>query len=377
MDTIKKIKALGLMSSSSLSGISAAVITTDGVDVYDIGRSVYVPYDDEIRERLQFITGKKPNTEELEKEFKSLCEDITKAHAEVVDDIINYIDMPVDVIGFHGHTILHKPQEHYTYQLGNGQLLADITKTKVVNRFSNADLLAGGQGGPLVPVYHAALVNDFEKPVAVVNISGISSITWVGNNGELLAFDIGPGNAAINDWVFRHAGQQMDYNGKLAITGKIHGKVLANLMRHKFLAQYPPKSLDRNQFNDKLEHLEGLNLEDGAATVTAFVAEAIAYSMAMYLPQMPKKIIICGGGAKNPTLVRFLRQRLEKVEVIVSGELGWRPDTMEAQAYAFLATRRLYCLPNSFPSTTGVPEPVVGGELYAPKEIINQSMFFD
>lgn len=366
MDTIKKIKALGLMSSSSLSGISAAVITTDGVDIYDVGRSVYVPYDDDIRERLQAVMGKKPETPELEAEFKSLNEHVTRAHAEVVEDVLGYIEMPVDVIGFHGHTVLHEPQNRYTYQLGSGQLLADLTRTRVVNRFSNADLLAGGQGGPLVPVYHAALVNDFEKPVAVVNISGISSITWVGGNGELLAFDIGPGNAAVNDWVFHHAGQQMDYNGKLAITGTVHGKVLASLMRHRFLAKYPPKSMDRNLFNDKLEHLEGLSLEDGAATVTAFVAEAIAYSMAMYLPQMPKKVIVSGGGAKNPTLLRFLRQRLEGVEVMVSGELGWRPDTMEAQAYAFLAARRLYFLPNSFPSTTGVPEPVVGGEVYEP-----------
>lgn len=369
MDVIKKIKALGLMSSSSLSGIAAAAITTDGVDVYDIGRSVYVPYDDEIRERLHAVSGKKPETGELAAEFKSLEEAVTRFHAEVALDVIDYLGAPVDVIGFHGHTVLHDAKNHYTYQLGDGQLLADLTGTKVVNRFSNADLLAGGQGAPMVSTYYAALVDDFEKPAAVVNIGGITDITWLGGNGELLAFDAGPGNAVINDWVRSHAGQQMDFNGKLAVTGQINEKVLANLMRHKFFALYPPKSVDRDTFKDKLEHLEGLSLEDGAATATAFVAEAIAYSFAMFLPQMPKRVVLSGGGAKNPTLMRFLRQRLENIEIIVSGELGWRPDTMEAQAFGFLAARRLYCLPNSFPSTTGCVEPVVGGEIYLPQKI--------
>lgn len=368
MDMIKKIKALGLMSGSSLDGIAAAVITTDGVDVYEMGRSIIIPYEDELRERLQAILGKKPDTPELVAEFKSIEIELTKAHASAAQEVIDYIESPVDIIGFHGHTILHDPKNHYTCQLGDGQLLADLTQTKVVNRFSNADILAGGQGDPLVAVYHAALVNDFAKPIAVINIGGITDLTWVGDNGELIAFDVGPGNAPVNDWVRRHAGQQMDYDGKLAITGHIHEKVLTNLMRHKFFAQYPPKSIDRDIFKDKLEHLEGLNLEDGAATATAFIAEAIAYSFAMYLPIAPQKVIVCGGGAKNPTLIRFLRQRLEKVEVLTAGDLGWRADTMEAQAFAYLATRRLYCLPNSFPTTTGVSEPIVGGEIYRPQQ---------
>ncbi len=367
MDIIKKIKALGLMSGSSLDGISASVITTDGVDVYDIGRSVNVPYDDDIRERLHHLIGKKPDTPELEADLKALEADLTKAHAEVVLDVIDYIGEKVDVIGFHGHTMLHDPKNHYTYQLGDGQMLANITQTKVVNRFSKADILAGGQGAPLVSVYYAALVDDFDKPVAVVNIGGISDLTWVGGNGELLAFDVGPGNAPVNDWVRRHAAMQMDYDGKLAVTGTVNGKVLANLMRHKFFAQVPPKSIDRDIFKDKLEHLEALSLEDGAATATAFIAEAIAYSIALYLPLTPKQVILCGGGAKNPTLVRFLRQKLEEIEVLTAGQLGWRPDTMEAQAFAFLAARRLYCLPISFPSTTGVLEPVVGGEISLPQ----------
>lgn len=354
------------MSGTSLDGIDIAAITTDGFDVYDYGPAITVPYDECLREQIRSILGKKPDTPEDKTQIEAVEEELTRFHAQVVKEFIGDYDEKIDVIGFHGHTIGHQPQEHYTCQIGNGQLLADLTGIKTVNHFRNADIAAGGEGAPLVPVFHNALCNNLEKPIGIVNIGGVSNITWIGNNGEMLAFDTGPGNAPINDWVLKHAGQHMDYNGKLAISGKIDGKVLAALMRHKFFALYPPKSIDRDIFKDKLEHLEGLSLEDGAATATAFTAESIAYSCAMYLPEMPKIIVICGGGASNPTLIRFLRQRLEKVEVKTANELGWNSDAMEAQAFAFLAVRRLYNLPISFPSTTRVPEPMVGGEIHNP-----------
>ena len=138
----------------------------------------------------------------------------------------------------------------------------------------------------------------------------------------MIAFDCGPGNAAINDWVMKHGGMHMDYNGKLAITGKVNEQIVASMMRHKFFAQYPPKAADRTIFNEKLEHLEGLSLEDGAATATAFIAEAVAYSLLLYLPEIPGKLIVCGGGAKNPTLVRFLRQRLPDIGISTAAEEG-------------------------------------------------------
>ncbi len=368
MDIIKKIRALGLMSSPSLDGIAAALIVTDGVDVYEVERSRVEPYDDDIRERLQNLASKRPETASLAEEFQTLEEKLTRAHADVAQEMIDFADGKVDVIGFHGHTLYHNPAQHFTYQMGDGELLANLTGVKVVNHFVQADLLSGGQGGPLVPVYYASLVNNFQKPVGIAHIGAVSNLTWVGDNGELMAFDAGPGNAQINDWVFYHAGLHMDYDGKLAISGKVNDKVLVNLMRHKFFAKYPPKSLDRNLFKDKLEHLEGLSLADGAATVTEFVVEAIAYSMALYFPSRPSQLIVCGGGAKNPTLMRFLRAKLPDIEVIPAGQLGWRADTMEAQATAFLAARRLYCLPISFPSTTGVKEPMVGGEIWCPQK---------
>ena len=238
---------------------------------------------------------------------------------------------------------------------------------EISGAFRKADVLAGGQGAPLVPVFHVALSAEMEKPLAILNIGGVANITWIGRNGEVLAFDTGPGNAPVNDWVLKHSGQHMDYNGKLAISGQINGKVLASLMRHKYFAKYPPKSIDRNIFHEKLEHLEGLSLEDGAATATAFCAEGVAYSCAMYLPEMPKIMIVCGGGANNPTIIRFLRQRLPQVEIKTARDVGWNSDALEAEAFAFLAARRLYGLPATYPSTTGAVEPIICGEIYSPQ----------
>lgn len=366
MDQIKKIRALGLMSGTSLDGVNVAAITTDGVDVYVFGPALMVPYDDHLREQIRSVLNLNPDSAQAAEKIQIVSEEMTQFHARVACDFIRDYDETVDLIGFHGHTISHDPQHHYTYQLGNGQLLADLTGIKVVSRFHHADILAGGQGAPLLPVFYNSLAAKYEKPVAFLNIGGITSLTWIGRNGEMIAFDVGPGNAPVNDWVLKHAGQHMDYNGKLAISGQINGKVLAALMRHKFFAQYPPKSIDRNIFQDKLENLEGLSLEDGAATATAFVAEAVAYSCALYLPELPKMMIVCGGGANNPTMIRFLRQRLPNVEVKTGTEVGLDCEAVEAQAYGYMAVRRLYGLPNTFPATTGVPEPIIGGEIYQP-----------
>ena len=367
MEQIKKIRALGLMSGTSLDGVDVASITSDGIDVYDFGKAYTVPYSDNIRESIRSILGMKPDNEENAKRIENVEEELTLFHAEVVNEYLNNYGNDIDIIGFHGHTIHHEPQNRYTHQIGNGQLLADLCAKNVVARFRNADVLSGGQGAPLVPVYHSALSNSLTKPLAILNIGGVANITWIGGNGEILAFDTGPGNAPINDWILKHSGEHMDYNGKLAAIGKIDGKVLASLMRHKYFAKYPPKSIDRNIFNEKLEHLEALSLEDGAATATAFAAEAVAYSCAMYLPEQPEIMIVCGGGANNPTMMRFLRQRLDKVEVKTAREAGWDNDGLEAQAFAFLAIRRLYGLPSTYPTTTGAPEPIICGEIFNPK----------
>ena len=369
MDNIKKLRAIGLMSGTSLDGVDIALIETDGIDVYDFGRAYTVPYDENLQEQIRSILGLKPDTAENAAKISLVENSLTAFHAGVVKEFLEGEDEPVDIIGFHGHTIHHEPENHYTHQIGDGQLLADLTGVKVVNRFRNADVLAGGQGAPLVPVFHEALCAEYEKPIAVLNIGGVSNITWIGATGEMIAFDTGPGNAPVNDWVLKHAGMHMDYNGKLAISGKINESILNSLMKHKYFAKYPPKSIDRNIFNEKLEHLEGLSLEDGAATATAFAAEAISYSVSFFLPEPPKKIIVSGGGANNPTLIRFIRQRLPKIEIETAKEVGWNLDAIEAQAFAYLAVRSYFGLPITFPGTTGGREPLSGGELHLPRKV--------
>lgn len=357
MDSIKAQRVLGLIGSSSLDGMKAAVISTDGVDVYDRGPFLNVPYDDALRERLRGLYAGGGCSPELRAELADFC-------ASVVRDIIDSYAETIELIGFHGLIVGKDASEAYEVEIG--QELAAAVNIPVVSRFRAADINAGGQGAPLPAVYHQYISGCCDKPVVVINIGGISSLTWIGSNGECLAFDTGPGNAAVNDWVFRHGGQHMDYNGRLAITGKINEPVLASMMRHKFFGKYPPKAASRNMFNEKLEHLEGLSLEDGAATATAYIAESIAYSLALYVPEMPREIIICGGGARNPSLLRFLRRRIEKAELKTAEDIGLNAEAVEAQAFAYMAARRRHHLPSTFPGTTGVAEPVICGEVFEP-----------
>lgn len=369
METIKSFNALGILSGSAIDGVDIAFVETDGVDVYKAGRIMTVPYDEELRIKIRSVLGMKPDIPENSLLLSSIERELTEFWAKAVQEYIELYNVDVDVIGLEGHTICNEPKNHFIYQLGDGELLAKLTGIKVVYNFHGADIAAGGQGAPLDVTFYNAIAANQERPLAVVDISGISSIAWIGAYGEMIAFNSGPGNAAIDEWVMKHAGMHMDYNGKLAITGQINEQIVATLMKHKYLALYPPKSTYREEFREKLEHLEGLSLEDGAATATAFVAEAIAYSLLLYLPEIPKKIMVCGGGAKNPTLMRFLRQRLEDVEVCTAEDWGFDSVAVGVQAVAYLAVRRLNFLPISFPTTTGVYEPMVGGKIVTLTEI--------
>lgn len=363
METIRSFNALGVLSGSATDGVDIAQIKTDGVDVYEYGRMITVPYEDELRWKIKSVLGLKPDTTENVRLLNETERELTEFWAQAVKEYIETYDVQPDVIGLEGHTICNEPKNHFIYQIGDGELLAKLTGIKVVYNFHGADIAAGGQGAPLDVTFYNAITSQQERPFAVVDISGISSIAWMGSFGEMAAFNCGPGNAAIDDWVMKHAGMHMDYNGKLAITGMVNEQIVAAMMRHKYFAQHPPKSTHREEFREKLEHLEGLSLEDGAATATAFVAESIAYSLLLYVSEIPHKIMVCGGGAKNPTLMRFLRQRLPDVEVRTAEDWGFDSVAIDVQAVAYLAVRRLHYLPVSFPTTTGVVEPLVGGRV--------------
>jgi len=363
MTTIKTFNALGILSGSALDGVDIVYLKTDGVDVYETGKMITVPYETALREKIRSVLGMRPETPENQEILDDVERELTIFWAQAAQEYIENYGVEIDVIGLEGHTICNDPKQHYIYQLGDGELLAKLTGRKVVYNFHAADIAAGGQGAPLDVTYYNAITSQQERPLAVIDISGISSIAWLGSYGEMTAFNTGPGNAAIDEWVIKHAGMHMDYNGKLAVTGQINEQIVAALMRHKYFAMYPPKSTHREEFREKLEHLEGLSLEDGAATATAFVAESIAYSLLLYLPDIPKRVMVCGGGAKNPTLMRFLRQRLPNIEVCTAEDWGCNSVAIGVQATAYLAVRRLNFLPISFPTTTGVFEPMVGGKI--------------
>lgn len=367
MNNIKNTTTLGIAGSTSLDGLGLALMETDGIDVYRQGPAFVIPYEEELLEQIRSVLGKRADSPEHAAEIRRAETVFTEFAAAAVKDFVREEGVSPDILGFAGHTICHRPSEHYTHQIGDGRRLAELTGIKTAARFRSADILAGGQGAPFAPVYYEALTSKMRRPLAVIDVGGTSEVVWFGTSGEMKAFVSGPGNAVINDWVMKHGGMHIDYNGRLAITGRVDEKILAVLMHHKYIALNPPKACDRTVFAEKMEHLEGLSLEDGAATATAFVAESIAYSMALYLPEPPEEAIVCGGGAKNPTLMRFLRQRLPNMTVKTAVEAGWQPEAVDAQEAAFWAVRRLHWLPLSFPATTGAAEPVIGGEIFEPQ----------
>ena len=361
-----KLRALGLMSGTSMDGIDVALITTDGQASVTRGAAAAFPYPLEFQARLRaglddvkaMLAGnERPGA------LADLERDLTERHAEAVRAFLaaqGIAPAAIDVIGFHGQTVLHRPEARLTVQLGDGQRLADLTGIDVVYDMRAADVAAGGQGAPLAPVYHQALAADRpERPIAFLNIGGVANVTWIGPEGELLAFDTGPGNALIDDWVRAKSGQAWDEGGKLAASGRLDDNALAQLLAAPFFSALPPKSLDRNAFDPS--PIQHLSLEDGAATLTAFAAAAVSKAVAL-CPSPPKMWIVGGGGSKNLTLMAMLEKVLQ-APVAAAESLGLSSSSLEAEAWAYLAVRSLRGLPLTFPQTTGAPAPITGGVL--------------
>ncbi len=362
----RPVWALGLMSGTSLDGIDAALIRSDGIAVQEIGPALTLPYGTDLRERLRGLLGGEGEAAEE----AAVARLLTEAHAEVVRRLLTEAaraSATIDVVGFHGHTILHRPKDGITRQIGDGALLAALTGIPVVNDFRSADVAAGGEGAPLVPVFHRALVAELERPLAVLNLGGVANVTWIGpsradGEDDLLAFDTGPGNAPLDDWVRHHTGEAYDVGGKLAASGRVDALRLAALLDNAFFARRPPKSLDRNHFMTAA--IAGLPVADGAATLAAFTAAAVARAEA-HLPAPPKRWLVAGGGRHNAALMAALRAALS-APVQTVDELGWDGDALEAQAFGFLAVRSLRGLPLSLPRTTGVAAATAGGSLALP-----------
>jgi anhydro-N-acetylmuramic acid kinase len=348
-------RALGLMSGTSLDGIDVAVVETDGRDRVIPGPALTVAYPADFRERLRSVLGGVGPVAEVEGE-------LTRHHAEAVEYFLRkHAGTAVEVVGFHGHTILHRPVDRRTWQIGDGALLARLLGLDVVADFRSADVAAGGEGAPLAPLFHAALAAELPRPLAVLNIGGVANVTWVGEGADILAFDTGPGNALIDDWVRQHTGAAADIDGALARAGRASSAHVERFLEGAYFSRPPPKSLDRDNFPDAMP--VGLSLEDGAATLTEMTAAAVG-ACARYFPAVAREWLVTGGGRHNPALMDALRRRL-KVRVRPVEEIDWDGDALEAQAFAYLAVRSLDGLPLSLPSTNGVTQPTSGGRLFS------------
>ena len=372
--------AIGLMSGTSLDGVDVALIDADGVAlkvgrtpngfIEPLGPTGYRAYSDEERALLRQALadaekieapgerpGCLPDAEEL----------VTRTHAEAVEAFLaeNGLEAAeIGVVGFHGQTVVHRPDQRMTIQIGDGEALARRLGIPVVYDLRRADIDAGGQGAPLVPVFHRALVeaSGFAGPLGILNLGGVANVTLLSAAGDLLAFDTGPGNALIDDWMRDRTGRALDDGGRTAARGRPDGALLAWLLTHPFFARRPPKSLDRNWFSHKLAGQ--LSTEDGAATLTTFTAQAVARAVD-HASEPPARWIVAGGGARNGELMRLLNYYL-RAEITTADAIGWSSAYLEAQAFAYLAILSQLGLPNTFPATTGVKEPLTGGVLALP-----------
>lgn len=348
------LRTIGLMSGTSLDGVDAAAIDTDGVRIARFGRALTLPYPPGLRADLRHLLDIAPGIDADDPFLADVTARLTDAHIAAVQAL----DEPADLIGFHGQTILHQPQQRRTWQIGDAAALARATGVRVAFDFRTADVAAGGQGAPLVPLFHAALAAHLPRPLAVLNLGGVANVTYLTNEG-ITAADLVPGNGPLDDWVTRHGLGPCDRDGRLATAGRANAQVLADLLADPFFGRPWPKSLDRLDFTARLARsgLDQLTVADGASTLVAFTASAIAAA-----PITPGRWLVCGGGRHNPAIMAALRSMLA-VPVDPVESVGWDGDALEAQCFGYLAARRWGGLPLTLPGTTGVAQPMTGGRI--------------
>jgi len=370
----KNFYSLGLMSGTSMDGIDASIIQSDGDIDYKVIMDKYFEYSKDIYQDLYELRDKINNFNDLKKlskEAEVLEKRITLLHAKAANEIINDSKINVDLIGFHGQTIFHntkkslRSDERISKQLGDGKLLAQLTKKTVVNNFRQNDILNGGEGAPLTPIFHKLLTNQHKinLPTTILNIGGIANFTYINKKNEISSADIGPGNCLIDQWIKKNSKKNFDLDGKIAESGKVNKVILdqaINNWHKKFSVNFnSKKSYDIKDFD--LSFVHGLSLEDGAATLTEYTSKILSE----YLGHITdtKKIIVCGGGRKNNFLMKNISKNfnhdLNKID-----QFGINGDFIESQAFAFLAIRSYLNLPISFPETTGVKKPSTGGSIF-------------
>lgn len=360
--------ALGLMSGTSMDGIDVALIRTDGQMQVVRGPAMHFPYTPEQRGMIkQAIQDARLCAQARDRpgRLADVERELTELHGAAVSAFLRKQEIDrddIDLVSLHGQTVAHRPDEKLTVQLGDGRFFAELVRRPVVHNLRQNDMAHGGHGAPLAPAYHAALVNDIpDRPIVIVNIGGVSNVTWIDRTGTLLSFDSGPGNAMLDDWMTLKAGQAMDTGGAMASKGRVCDVALHALLDNPFFKMKPPKSLDRNAF-DAAPVLE-LSLEDGAATLVAFAVQSITQAAAWF-PEPPQRWVITGGGRYNAYMMARLSDDLA-APVAAAETHGLDGDSVEAEAWAYLGVRAALGLPITFPGTTGVAQPLTGGEFVA------------
>ncbi len=374
----KLFSAMGLMSGTSMDGVDVSIIKSDGFDEVELIFDKYFEYDTDIYKQLSSLRNKIKNSEDLTKYSKELSDlerAITIFHAEKISKLAIKNEIEIDLIGFHGQTIFHNPHIKITKQLGDGNLLSQLLKKPIIYDFRQADIDNNGQGAPLTPIYHRLLVNNFlnkEKdnsahPICIVNIGGISNATIINDisdnlEDDLIAYDIGPGNCLIDEWIRNNSNLKFDENGKIAKSGKIDQLILNQAIDNFKIESYS-KSLDVKDFD--ISFARGLSLEDGCSTITEFTAYLIAEGIKFLNKGNSNKYLFCGGGRKNKFLIQSIirNSNLNKINFDIIDNFQLNGDYVESQAFAYLAIRSMLNLPISFPNTTRCNTPVTGGKL--------------
>ncbi|RDI61798.1 anhydro-N-acetylmuramic acid kinase [Microvirga subterranea] len=356
------VKAIGVISGTSMDGIDVSIVETDGDTVVTPGPGRTFSYPDDLRRRLQDLIAEpaRAQSEPLE----DLDQAVTNAHVAAIRRFMDETGTSADevsLIGFHGQTVYHRPEIRFTRQLGAGRRVAQELGIDTVDRFRHADVASGGEGAPFVPLYHRALASRLEQPVMILNLGGVGNVTYI-DRDTVIAFDTGPASALLDDFVLRRRGISYDENGRLAASGTADAKLVAEFMTNPFFDRPAPKSLDRQDFHARAKGVEALPDADGAATLAEFTIESVVAAL-RHVPRRPLRWLVTGGGRRNAHFMNRLRARLgvsvEPVETV-----GWDGDFLEAQAFGYLAVRSVKGLPLSLPTTTGVPHPMPGGELH-------------
>jgi len=362
----KNLYSIGLMSGTSIDGIDVSIIKSDGEDFLDIIDNIYLKYDDRLKSKLKKIIkecSSKDRLMKLSKRINEIEKEITLLNAKAIQ-LISKKNKSIksDLIGFHGQTILHNPQKGYSIQIGDSKLLSKLTKKTVVSNFREKDILNGGQGAPLAPLYHKLILSKIKSdlPSAVINIGGISNITYVGYAGKIFSFDTGPGNCLIDEWVKSKTNMEFDNDGVFAQTGKVNKDVLNKFFKDPYYNKKNPKSLDVKYFS--LINLRALNLKDGCATLSMLTVNSICMGIKKF-NKFPKTIIISGGGRKNKFIINNIEKILKK-KIYLIDDFNFNGDFIESQAFAYLAIRSYFNKFITLPTTTGVKNPCVGGTIF-------------